>query len=711
FARASSKALRRFSWAKEQERLGAIEQARKAEEARLAQLGKARSKEEERLAKAKKARQKEESARALEEERLAKAKEARKREEKRLAKVKEGVRASKNNPNGVTSLNVVKAIRFQENGDGVSRIIVEMDRPSNFQTVPWSKGKAKLKLNGVSLPKSLERSLDTRAFEGTVRFVNSFQDKSGTVHVEAEIPNATTEIVRQDGSKLIWEFTSAGSDKPAQAPAQSPGNVAALPIPTSQGPTSQGPRNFAPTRSGGNIYGDPDWLRRPTNMARKRLDIDLRNADIQNVLRLFAREGNVNIVTGDKVDGSVTMRLQNVPIADAFLVILKSLDLGYEEDNGIYRVDTAKSFSDEADAIRARLQASFPTQPLEVILVPVNYAEAQNMSQLIGTVLSSRGSVAVDRRTNTLVIKDVAENIVAAQQLVYSLDTQTPQVLIEARIVETNDRYIRQFGIQWGGDWLFSEANGNPTGLTFPSIVGISGAANDGQAPVSGLAGNPNFAVNRPAPIGTGSGGGIGLTLGSVGNRANLALRLTALEEEGHIKIVSSPKIMTLDNRAASISQGTSIPISVVSAQGVQTQFVQANLSITVTPHVTQDGNIQLELLLSKSEPDFENTGARGDPTIITKDASTELMLADGDTTVIGGIYSQTSGNSRSKVPWLGDVPILGLFFRSYSENETRTELLIFVTPRIINREAALASRKLSPVTSPQAPAKDQGTP
>ena len=694
---------------KEEERLAALEQAREAGEARVAELGKARQKEEERLAKVKEARQKEESARKLEEERLAKVKEARQKEEERLAKVKEGGAAGKNDPNGASSLNVIKSIHFQQKGE-TSRVVVEMSRPGNFQTVPWKGGKAKLKLDGVELPKNLERSLDTRAFGGTVQFVNSFQDKGGAVHVEAEIPHATTEIVRQDGSRLVWEFTSVGSETAQKSKAPAHGDTAALPIPATQLPTSQAPRqNFAPSRPG-SIYQEPDWLKRPTSMARKRLDIDLRNADIQNVLRLFAREGNVNIVTGDRLQGSVTMRLQNVPIADAFLVILKSLNLGYEEENGIYRVDEAKVFEGEAQARRDALQASFPIAPLEVILVPVNYADARELSNLLSTVLSTRGSVTVDTRTNTLVVKDVADNITAAQQLVYSLDTQTPQILIEARIVETNDRFVRQFGIQWGGDWLFSEANGNPTGLTFPSVVGISGAANDGQGPVNGLSGNPNFAVNLPAPIGTGSGGGIGVTLGSVGNTANLALRLSALEEEGHIKIVSSPKIMTLDNRPAQISQGTSIPISVVSAQGVQTQFVQANLQLQVTPHVTQDGNVQMNLLLSKSEPDFENTGARGDPTIITKDAQTELMVADGDTTVIGGIYSQTSGNSKSKVPWLGDIPVLGLFFRNYSENETRTELLIFVTPRIINREAALAARKLSPVNSPSAaPAKDKG--
>jgi len=591
-------------------------------------------------------------------------------------------------------LNTIRTIRFQEN-DGVSRVIIEMDRPGDFNTVPWEGGKATLQISGVSLPTSLERSLDTRAFGGTVNVVNSFQDEKGVVHVEAQVPTATTEVVRQEGNRLYWEFSSIGGTvSTAQA-------MPAAGLPQPQGFTSEPPRYLPAARSSSDSR-TPVWQQRPQGMARKRLTIDLRGADIENVLRLLAKEGNVNIVAGNKVKGTVTMRLQNVPVTDAFVTILKSLDLGYEQDGEVIRVAEAKLFEEEAKRRQDAVISGFKLDPLEVVLVPINYANAAEVGKLAEQMLSGRGSATVDERTNTLIVKDVAQNIAAVQQLILSLDTQTPQILIEARIVETNDRFVREIGVQWGGDFLFSPANGNPTGLAFPSVVGVAGAANDGQAPVSGLAGNPNFAVNLPAPIGTGSGGGLGITLGSVGGAANLSLRLSALEENGHIKIVSSPKILTLDNRQAKISQGTSIPISVVSAAGVQTVFVEARLELNVQPHVTQDGNIQLQLNITKSEPDFENTGARGDPTIIRKEATTELLLGDGDTTVIGGIYSQTTGTSSSSVPFFGDIPILGFFFRDYSESEARTELLIFVTPRIVNREAAISSRRLSPIDAPQ---------
>jgi type IV pilus assembly protein PilQ len=181
----------------------------------------------------------------------------------------------------------------------------------------------------------------------------------------------------------------------------------------------------------------------------------------------------------------------------------------------------------------------------------------------------------------------------------------------------------------------------------------------------------------------------MGLTLGSIGGAANLNLRLSAAEETGNIKIVSAPKVSTLDNTAATIQQGVSIPVSVVSAQGVNTQFFNALLKLEVLPHVTQDGNISLKIDISKNEPDFGQTGASGNPSIRKKEAHTELLVKDGDTTVIGGIYTRNTSDGYKKVPFFADLPILGPMFRNHKVTDQRSELLIFITPRIINRAAA----------------------
>ncbi|MCA9687783.1 MAG: type IV pilus secretin PilQ, partial [Myxococcales bacterium] len=189
--------------------------------------------------------------------------------------------------------------------------------------------------------------------------------------------------------------------------------------------------------------------------------------------------------------------------------------------------------------------------------------------------------------------------------LIGQLDNQTPQILIEARIVETNDQFRRQLGIQWGGDFVADQSLGNGTGLLFPSTIGIAGGATDGQTPTAGTSSQPNFAVNLPAPAGTGSGGAIGFTFGSLSGAFNLNLRLSAAETQGTAKIVSAPRIMTLDNTQASITSGVSIPVSVVSAAGAQTVFFDASLTLDVTPRVTRDGNIFLDLSITKNEPDF----------------------------------------------------------------------------------------------------------
>jgi type IV pilus assembly protein PilQ len=290
----------------------------------------------------------------------------------------------------------------------------------------------------------------------------------------------------------------------------------------------------------------------------------------------------------------------------------------------------------------------------------------------------------------------VAGNLNQIEELTRSLDTQTPQVLIEARVVEATSRYLRDVGIQWGGDATFSAATGNPTGLVFPSAIGVAGGASDAQTPTGGLSpfnnrvANPNFAVNLPAIVGTGQGGAIGLTFGSINNTVNLAVRLSAAESSGMLRIISSPRILTLDNREARISQGTLIPFSQISAQGVQTTFQEAKLQLLVKPHVTSDGSVAMHVKINRDEPDFNQTSARGDPTILKREAETDLLIMDGHTAVIGGIFTRNTGRNLDQVPLLGDIPVIGLLFQRRRASDTRSELVIFLTPRIVNRAESL---------------------
>ena len=427
-----------------------------------------------------------------------------------------------------------------------------------------------------------------------------------------------------------------------------------------------------------------------------KIDLDFKDADIHNILRLLSEVGHINIVVGDDVKGNVTLSMKNVPWNLALDVILEAKNLGKVKiAENVYRVAPKETLDKERQMKIKELKQKKILKPLITRIIPISYALASELKPQAAELLSSRGTIGVDDRTNVLIVRDVAENLSLIEQLINNLDTQTPQVLIEARIVESTSNYNREIGIQWGGHYVASNATGNPTGVVFPNSMTLAGGGMDDQTPTSGMnpfgeTPNPNFAVNLPATVGTGAGGALGISLGSVANNANLNIRISALENDGMLKIISAPKILTLDNKPAKIEQGTMIPYSQLSAQGVQTAFQEAKLSLEVVPHVTADGSILLKLKINRDEPDFNNRGARGDPTILKRHAETELLIEDGKTAVIGGIYTRNYGKSYAQVPFFSKIPVLGWLFKKRTDTDRRSELLIFITPRIVNRAESL---------------------
>ena len=573
----------------------------------------------------------------------------------------------------------IQDIRF-EHVDGVDRVVIDGSAGLAFETLPFADGRSGIVFDGTTLPDRLRRTLDTQAFGGPVSFVSSYTDADGTVRVVAELNGSASEILRQEGSALVWEF-SGTSDYDG---------VSDSLVTSAAEPYAGSVNSYGSSPYGSPSAGDGEVSLPRPRMTRKRITIDLRDADIQNVLRMIADEGNINIVAGDGVDGNVTLRLRSVPLDDALVVILRSQNLGWEQQGSIIRVAPIEQFNDAYERELERLSDAWMLEPLNVRILALGYADATTVSNLVRGVISSRGWVSVDQRNNSLIVTDVEANLDVAEALVDRVDTQTPQVLIEARIVETNDQFRRQLGIQWGFDFIADQSLGNATGLLFPSTFGVAGGADDGQSPNAGASSTPNWAVNLPVAAGTGAGGAVGFTFGSLSQAFNLNLRLSAAEDTGSIKIISAPRIMTLDNQPASITSGVSVPVSVVSAAGAQTQFVDATLQLNVTPRVTPDGNVFLTVGITKNEPDFENTGARGDPSIVRREASTQLLVRDGDTTVIGGIFTRNAGLSTSRVPFFGSLPVIGPLFRNQSQTDNRTELLVFITPRIVNRDLSI---------------------
>ncbi len=416
----------------------------------------------------------------------------------------------------------------------------------------------------------------------------------------------------------------------------------------------------------------------------KKVVIDIQDADIVNVIRLIGDVSGKNVVVGEDVKGKVTVKLKNVPWDQALEVVLKTKDLGQETKGGIIRV-VAQAKLDAERETRLKLQDDREKKlPTTVRLIPVNYAVASELTPQVKELLSARGKVTQDARTNVIIVEDIRDNLDQAERLVRTLDTQTPQVLIEARMVEGTTSFTRALGIQWGGGLFFSQRGGNPTGLVFPNNVGIVGGADTGQTE-QGVFFPPNFAVNLPA---SNSNSAVGVNLGSIGNFGFVNAKLSAAETSGQAKVISSPRITTLNNKRARITQGTDISVPVVTANQLSVSTVTAALELDVTPHVTADGSILMAIKLTNNVP-LALAAGQTVPPVSTKEAETEMLVKDGDTAVIGGIYTRNTSEAYSQTPFLGSIPILGWLFKNVNESDNRTEMLVFITPRIVNRRSA----------------------
>ena len=532
-----------------------------------------------------------------------------------------------------------------------------------------------LLLRNIELPSALESSVDTSNSLTAVSRVTAFNERSAaksngkkTVHIIANLRSEVPSRAYRDGDEIVWEFAAVPPPAPIAV------DAAVKPLPVVAGFSSESTQLV---RSAATAQSD-----------NRKFSIDSRGADLLNVLRLISEVSGENIVAGDDVGGKITLRLRNVPWEQALDVALKTKGFGRVRQGNIIRVAPLEKLQKEKEAELARIKTEEQVQPTFVRIISVNYAKASAIADQVKQLLTKdRGKLSVDERTNSIIVEDLQEVLNKVEGLAHRLDTQTPQVLIESRIVEANTSYVRDIGIQWGGNTINSPATGNATGLQFPNTVGVAGGAS-GTTPVTGgTASIPNYAVNLPSPVGAGAGGALGFIFGNASNTAQLSLRLSALENNGTVRIVSAPKVTTLDNTKARISQGVDIPISVVSAAGTNTRFIPANLQLEVTPHVTQDGSVMMEIHASKNEPDFSRTGAQGDPTISKKEAETNVLVKDGDTTVIGGIYTRNTAVTYNEIPFLGKIPVLGWLFKHKHEEDTRAELLIFITPRIVNRQ------------------------
>ena len=603
----------------------------------------------------------------------------------------------------------VSDVRFDHQA-GLDRVIIDLAGAAAYSE-SHEPGRTLIELRDVRLPDALQRKLDTGAFGGPVRSVSTYRRTSDPTRVVIEVERGagSSGVISREGQSIVLTVATGrmpsaisgvgadgGAARRSRTVAREENLALGAPKIQTTFDAAAGVRESMVEPDQANAFTPGNMAAQQRRYTGNRIDLDFKDASVHEVLRLLSDVGKVNIVTADNVSGTVTIRMRNVPWDQALDTVLQAKGLGMVRQGNMIRVAPLADLNKERELAIARRKSELQLAPVETRLIPVSYAEAKELQDRAKDLLSPRGTLAVDERTNVIIARDVAGNLAQIDELIHALDTQTPQVLIEARVVEATSRYLRDVGIQWGGDASFSQATGNPTGLAFPSSIGIVGGASDQTTPTAGLSpftnavSNPNFAVNLPATVGTGQGGALGLNFGSINNTVNLSVRLSAAEQSGMLRIISSPRILTLDNRDARISQGTLIPFSQISAQGVQTTFQEAKLQLLVRPHVTADGSVAMHVKINRDEPDFNQTSARGDPTILKREAETDLLIMDGHTAVIGGIFTRNTGRNLDQVPLLGDIPVLGLLFQRRRASDTRTELVIFLTPRIVNRAEAL---------------------
>jgi type IV pilus secretin PilQ/predicted competence protein len=406
------------------------------------------------------------------------------------------------------------------------------------------------------------------------------------------------------------------------------------------------------------------------------VSLDFQGADLRAVLRTFSEISGLNIVIDPAVAGSVDVALRDVPWDQALDIILRANKLGYLVDGTIVRIAPLSVLSDEESQRRKLTDEQALAGELRVLTKTLSYAKAEELTPLLTkSALSQRGTVNFDVRTNTLIITDLADRLTTATDLINTLDKAQPQVEIEARIVQVKKNFERRLGVQWGFNGRVDPALGNTTPLAFPNSGALAGATGG----VTGGPGGTGTAVNLPVG---GATSGVGLHLGSVNGAFNLDVALTALESTGNGRVLSTPRVSTQNNVEAEIKQGTQIPIQTVANNTVTVQFKDAALVLKVTPQITAANTVIMKISLENGQADFTRA-VNGIPPINTQSANTSVLVNDGQTTVIGGIYLSEEQYQTDRTPGLGMIPLLGWLFKRDTALDNSTELLIFITPRI----------------------------
>ena len=552
----------------------------------------------------------------------------------------------------------IEAVDFRRTEAGGGRLTVTLSEVGTPVDVRQAGDQVILNFAGTALPDEFMKRLDVLDFATPVKTIDSLRVGGGTrIILSAKMP--FEELAYQTDNVFTVEVQPvAERDKQDTVPTL-----------------------FSPDR----VYEG------------ERLTLNFQDIETRAVLQLLADVSGRNIVVSDTVQGNVTLRLRGVPWDQALDIVLATKGLDMRENGSVIIVAPAEEISARERADLESRKEIKELEPLVAEYLQVNYAKAADLAELISgssgaggnALISERGSVGIDDRTNTLLLQDTVDRIADIRRLVATLDIPVRQVLIESRIVVVRDDFSRDLGIRWGATVVKENGDG---------IISTTGSAEGSNTIVDsavdniGISGQPfpvdlpnlddRFNINLPVANPAGS-----FALAILDNDYLVDLELSALQAEGRGEVISSPRVITANQKEANIKQGVEIPYQEASSSGATTtQFKEAVLSLTVTPQITPDNRIIMDLLVTKDSVGEVVTTERGGsvPSIDTRSIQTQVLVNNGQTVVLGGIYETEQGETLTKVPWLGDIPALGALFRSTRVVSNKSELLIFVTPKIL---------------------------
>jgi type IV pilus assembly protein PilQ len=577
-----------------------------------------------------------------------------------------------------------------ERGLGDQNLLVaELSAPSAFTFKRTSPNEYSLKLPAVMPSSQVQKQLLGASSKSAIRSAKLTMEEGATIVKIATTPT-TVLSANSDGDRII--VAQSRPQLPDGALAQPKDEAISEAVKSSADSTEEvkaegkGPASPAGSPTDEAVAS---LLEEQPKYSGRLISLDLQDTDIDNALRIIAEVSNLNIIASEDVSGKITLRLNDVPWDQALDVILKTNGLDKVQEGNVVRIAPVDKLRAERESLKQAIVAEQELEPLTVEYIRVSYARAGELKPLVESVLSERGSVTYDERTNQLIVKDVRNGIKNVAKLVSKLDLRTPQILLETQIVEAEKNFLRDLGSELDFDIVRSPATGNATGYNFPNSIRIGGGGTN-------MGGN---ASSFPAGIGQSAGSALSMIFGSADGTRSLTTLLSALEQRGVAKIISRPSVSTTNNKQATIKSVTKIRIklpsgglSVATGQGAAanggggaaTESVEAGIVLEVTPQASPDYYVLLDINAKSSSLGSVAGGADGIPPETERSATSTVLVSSGQTFAMGGIYKITENDDESGVPFLKDVPVLGTFFRRITTTAKDEELMFFITPRII---------------------------